>query len=327
MKRMLRWILVVCLAFMTLGQTVKAQDKKKVMTTFYPVYYLVEQIAGDKVEVSMLLEGGQGAHGYESTAQDAVKVQEADMFVYLDDEMEYFVSDLLELIHQEKTLVVETTKNLDLLAGSNQADSEEHEGHEHEDHEHEEHEHEEHEHEDHQHEHSHDYDPHTWLDPMFYAKQAENVKEALIELDPENKEIYEENTKALVEKLSVLDQEFRSNLETLENRTFVVQHAAFGYLAHAYDLSQVAITGLNSTQEPSAKVIAEMQQFMKDQGSKVIYVDPTMSEDISNTVASVTQAELLPLRTLEIVSQEEIEQGLDYFSMMRDNLQELLKNK
>ncbi|WP_282920533.1 metal ABC transporter solute-binding protein, Zn/Mn family [Ignavigranum ruoffiae] len=352
MKKFVKALFVALFVAVSLPLANIHAQGKKVVTTFYPVYYLANRIAGDKMEVSMLLDQGQGAHGYESTAQDAVKVQEADLFIYLDDEMEFFVPDLLELVDQNKTKVVKTTEGMTLLAGSDHGvdehDHEAEEGHDHEaeaghdheaeaghDHEAEAgHDHEAeagHDHEaeaGHDHEgHHHEYDPHTWLDPKTYAQQAENVKKALVELDPDNAATYEDNAAKLVEELTALDQEYKSSLASLEKRTMIVQHAAFGYLAHAYDLDQVAITGLNTTEEPSAQVIAQMQEFMKEQNSKVIFVDPALSENIAQTVASATDAELLPLRTLEVVTQDEMKAGVDYFSLMRENLQELLKNK
>lgn len=322
MKKFVKALFVALFVAVSLPLANIHAQGKKVVTTFYPVYYLANRIAGDKMEVSMLLDQGQGAHGYESTAQDAVKVQEADLFIYLDDEMEFFVPDLLELVDQNKTKVVKTTEGMTLLAGSDHGvdehdhDHEAEEGHDHEGEE-------GHDHEGHHHE----YDPHTWLDPMTYAQQAENVKKAFVELDPDNAATYEDNAAKLVEELTALDQEYKSSLASLEKRTMIVQHAAFGYLAHAYDLEQVAITGLNTTEEPSAQVIAQMQEFMKEQNSKVIFVDPALSENIAQTVASATDAELLPLRTLEVITQDEMKAGVDYFSLMRENLQELLKNK
>lgn len=336
MKKLVKALFVALFVAVSLPLANIHAQGKKVVTTFYPVYYLANRIAGDKMEVSMLLDQGQGAHGYESTAQDAVKVQEADMFIYLDDEMEFFVPDLLNLVDQEKTKVVKTTEGMTLLAGSDHGvDEHDHEGEEGHDDEgeegHDEEGEEGHDHEGeegHDHEgHHHEYDPHTWLDPMTYAQQAENVKNALVELDPDNASTYEENTAKLIEELKALDDEYKNALQAVENRTIVVQHAAFGYLAHAYDLKQVAITGLNSTEEPSAQVIAQMQEFMKEQGNKAIFVDPALSENIAQTVASATDAELLPLRTLEVVTQDEMKAGVDYFSLMRENLQELLKNK
>lgn len=311
MKLFKKFILfVVAFALIVPGVSVHAQDKKTVMTTFYPVYYLASRIGGEAVNVEMLLESGQDAHSYESTAKDAVAVQEADLFIYQDDEMEFFVSDLLSIVDQEATQVHESTEGIELLSGDHNHEEEEH------DHEH-----------DHEHEegHSHEFDPHTWLDPNFYSQQAENVKNALIELDPANEATYTENAAKLSEELTALNEEFNVGLADLKNRTIVVQHEAFGYLAHAYDLEQLAISGLANNAEPSAKQLAEMTNVVNERNIQVIYVDPTTSTTISETVSQATGAELRPLRTLEFITEEEIEQGEDYFSIMRENLAQLTK--
>lgn len=283
-----------------------AQEKKQVMTTFYPVYYLAERIGGDAIEISMLLEGNQNAHDYEASAKDAARTQSSDLFIYQDDEMEYFVSSLFNLIDLDKVQVLETTVGIELLAGD---------AHDHD-----------HDDEDgHHHDHSHDYDPHTWLDPMIYAQQAANVRDALIELDPTNEVVYQANAEALIAELEVLNQEFEEQLAQLDDRRIVVQHAAFGYLTHAYDLEQVAIAGISSTQEPSAQALASMQDFIKSEQISVVYVEPSLDQAIANTVTNVSDVELRPLRTLETVSADEMAEGIDYFSIMRDNLVELTR--
>lgn len=285
-----------------------AQEKKQVMTTFYPVYYLAERIGGDAIGISMLLEGNQNAHDYEASAKDAARTQSSDLFIYQDDEMEYFVSSLFNLIDLDKVQVLETTVGIELLEGdAHDHDHDDEDGH------------------DHDHDHSHDYDPHTWLDPMIYAQQAANVRDALIELDSANEAVYQANAEALIAELEVLNQEFEEQLAQLDDRRIVVQHAAFGYLTHAYDLEQVAIAGISSTQEPSAQALASMQDFIKSEQISVVYVEPSLDQAIANTVTSVSDVELRPLRTLETVSADEMAEGIDYFSIMRDNLVELTR--
>lgn len=287
--------------------TTVAAETKKVVTTFYPVYYLAERIAEGAAEVTMLIEGNQDAHDYETSAQDAVSVQAADLFIYQDDEMEYFVPDLLSIVDASETHILESTVGIELLADAHH-DHEEDEDHDHS-----------------EEEHSHDFDPHTWLNPMIYAEQALNVRDALIEIDPENSALYEENTQTLVTELEALNEEFATQLSQREERRLVVQHAAFAYLAAAYDLEQVAVTGLSTSQEPSARELGMMQDFIKEQSISVIYTEPSLDEAIANTVASTSGAELRPLRTLETVLPEEMSKGVDYFSIMRDNLVELMR--
>ncbi|MBG9982418.1 zinc ABC transporter substrate-binding protein [Aerococcaceae bacterium DSM 111020] len=312
-------LLFVTLMLMFSGMSsptnVNAAEPLKVKTTFYPVYFLAKTIAGDAADVSMLLDGGEDAHSYEMSAKDSGEVQESDLFIYQDDEMEFFVQDLLKLIDTEQTKVLESTEGIDLLAGD---------GHAH-DHEDEEHNH-GHDHEE-GHDHSHEYDPHTWLDPKVYAQQAENIRDALIEADPENETIYTENATVLIDELNKLDAEYKTELKDLNNRTIVVQHAAFGYLANAYDLEQVAIAGLSTTQEPGADALAKMQDFVKENDIKVIYVDALSDNAIAQTVAQANDAELLTLSTLEVMPKDALENGEDYFSVMRTNLEQLKQNQ
>lgn len=311
MKKWWKYSVAVCmLGLLVIMHTAQsyAQDKKQIMTTFYPVYYLTQRIAGDAAEVSMLLDGNQDAHDYEASARDAVNVQSSDLFIYQSDEMEHFVDQLVKMLDQDQTTVLNSTQGIELLSGEDhEEESEEEESHDH----------------NHDHDHSHEYDPHTWMDPMTYAKQAEVIRDALIELDAENEAVYVENTEKLLEELSELDTLYREALANRTDRTIVVQHAAFGYLAHAYDLEQIAITGISSTQEPSAAQIAQMQNFVKEHNVTIIYVEPSLDDAIASTVAQVSGAQLRPLRTLESVTAEEREQGVDYFTIMKENLVQL----
>ena len=302
MKKLFKTILLsVVMLSLLLTPTVNAEDKLDVVTTFYPMYFLAQRIGGDLAQVDMLLNKGQDAHSYESTAQDVVAVQNSNLFIYQDDEMEFFVQDLLSVVDTEKTYVLESTQGIELLEGDHQHEEEEA----------------------HEEGHSHDYDPHTWLDPIFFSEQALNVKDAFIEVDPDNTAVYEANAQALVEDLEALNNEFIDSLQGLEDRTLVVQHAAFGYLTHAYNLEQVAITGLITNAEPSAQQLVEISKFISENNVEVIYIDPATSTSISETIANTTGVELRPLRTLEFVSNEEMEQGIDYLTLMRENLQQL----
>ena len=302
MKKLFKTILLsVVMLSLLLTPTVNAEDKLDVVTTFYPMYFLAQRIGGDLAQVDMLLNKGQDAHSYESTAQDVVAVQNSDLFIYQDDEMEFFVQDLLSVVDTEKTYVLESTQGIELLEGDHQHEEEEA----------------------HEEGHSHDYDPHTWLDPILFSEQALNVKDAFIEVDPDNTAVYEANAQALVEDLEALNNEFIDSLQGLEDRTLVVQHAAFGYLTHAYNLEQVAITGLITNAEPSAQQLVEISKFISENNVEVIYIDPATSTSISETIANTTGVELRPLRTLEFVSNEEMEQGIDYLTLMRENLQQL----
>ena len=353
MRKVLKLIMSLVMMGSMWVPSVQAESPVNIVTTFYPVYYLTKQIAEPDANVSLMIKGGQDAHSFEPSTQEIVKIQEADLFVYQSPEMEFFVESLLPILESENVPVINATEGIEFLPGSHDHDHDDHDhDHDHDDHDHDhDHEHEEghdhdHEHEeeghdhDHEHEeeghdhdhdhdhdghdHSHEFDPHTWLSPKYYIEQAKVVMNGLIELDPENEANYRERTEALIAELEQLDQEFQEKLSTLEDRRIVVQHPAFGYLAHEYQLEQIGITGLLTQSDPSAETMANMINFIKEENISVIYVDPSIPTDVSEIIAQEAGVEVRYLRTLETISEEEEMNNVSYMELMRQNLESLI---
>lgn len=157
-------------------------------------------------------------------------------------------------------------------------------------------------------------DPHVWLDPLRYAAIAERVADELGE---------PADAAGLVGDLRKLDREYRAGLASCEKRTLVTSHAAFGYLADAYDLQQVALTGLSPEIEPSAKAIESLVAEVEEQGATTVFFEPLLSPDLAETVAREAGVATAVLNPLEGLTDEELEAGADYFSVMRQNLDAL----
>ncbi|MBG9782945.1 metal ABC transporter solute-binding protein, Zn/Mn family [Shouchella lehensis] len=168
-----------------------------------------------------------------------------------------------------------------------------------------------------------DVDPHIWLDPVLAQDQVRIIRDALIEADPDGRNVYEENADAFIEELKSLDEEYRSTLEDAENRVFVVQHQAFGYLADRYNLDQVAIGGLSTEVEPSPSRMSEIADLVQDHGVPVIYYQQGASSAIAQTVATETGTDTAVLYDLEVLSEELLENDLGYIEAMRHNLESL----
>ncbi|MGP4066327.1 metal ABC transporter solute-binding protein, Zn/Mn family [Oceanobacillus sp. M65] len=167
------------------------------------------------------------------------------------------------------------------------------------------------------------HDPHIWLDPVLAQEQVNIVRDALIEADPEGKEMYEKNAEAFNEELQTLDQEYQDVLKDVENRAFVVQHQAFGYLAQRYNLEQIAIGGLSTEVEPSPSRIGEIADLVKEHNVPVIYYQQGANSAIAETVATETGTETAALYDLEVLSQELQDEDLGYVEAMRQNLKSL----
>jgi zinc transport system substrate-binding protein len=156
-----------------------------------------------------------------------------------------------------------------------------------------------------------DADPHVWLDPMRYAAMARKVAAALgrpAAADP------------LAGELEHLDHEYRTGLAQCERRELVTSHAAFGYLARAYGLEQVPLTGIEPEAEPSAQDIESLVREVKDTGATTVFFEPLVSSKLADTVAREADVATAELDPLEGLTDDEAATGEDYFSVMRANL-------
>lgn len=167
------------------------------------------------------------------------------------------------------------------------------------------------------------HDPHIWLDPVLAQEQVKIIRDALIEADPEGKETYEKNTETFMKELQNLHEDYQSTLEDAENRVFVVQHQAFGYIAERYHLKQIAIGGLSTEVEPSASRMAEIGNLVKEYNVPVIYYQQGANSAIAETVAGETGTETAVLYDLEVLSKEFQKENLGYIAAMRENLKSL----
>ena len=126
-------------------------------------------------------------------------------------------------------------------------------------------------------------DPHTWLDPRLVKVQAANVCAALSRMRPDQADRFESNLDALEHDLDALDARLASALAPLKGSSMFVFHPSFGYFADAYGLTQVAIE--ESGQQPSARELADLIGRAKEEGVRVIFVQPQFSTASARTIA------------------------------------------
>lgn len=169
-------------------------------------------------------------------------------------------------------------------------------------------------------------DPHIWLDPVLAQDQVRLIHETLVEADPENEAYYTENAETFISELENLHADYEEAFRDAENRTFIVQHQAFGYIANRYDLEQIAIGGLSTEVEPSPSRIAEINQLVEEYTVPVIYYQQGANSAIAQTVASETGTETAVLHDLETLSEELQSQDSGYIEAMRENLDALKRS-
>ncbi|NGZ77825.1 metal ABC transporter substrate-binding protein [Saccharibacillus alkalitolerans] len=176
------------------------------------------------------------------------------------------------------------------------------------------------------HGHHHDHgglDPHVWLSPAEAIREVRNIEAAFAKADPDNADQYKSNADTYAAKLEELDKEFKDGLSNTKRKDFITQHAAFGYLARDYGLTQVPIAGLSPDQEPSAQGMAEVIEFAKEHDVKTIFFETLVSSQVAEAIASEIGAKTDVLNPLEGLTAEEEAAGKDYLSVMRTNLEAL----
>ncbi|QSQ91102.1 zinc ABC transporter substrate-binding protein AdcA [Streptococcus suis] len=287
------------------GNSTASEDGKlNIVTTFYPVYEFTKQVAGDEANVDLLVKAGTEVHGYEPSAKDIARIQEADAFVYENENMETWVHDVEGSIDTEKVNVISATEGMLLLPGG----EEEHEGHDYS-----------------KEGHSHAYDPHVWLSPERAITLVENIRDSLVAKYPEKKDAFETNAAAYIEKLDALDAKYSETLSAAKQKYFVTQHTAFAYLALDYGLKQVSITGVAADEDPTPSRLAELTEYINKYGIKYIYFEENASKSVAETLAKETGVQLDVLNPLESLTDEDMKNGKDYISVMEDNLTALEK--
>ncbi|SFF48084.1 zinc transport system substrate-binding protein [Paenibacillus algorifonticola] len=304
--------------------------KLQVVTTFYPMYEFSKQVGGEYADVTALIPAGTEPHDWEPSAKDMAVLKEADVFVY-NGIVEGWAEQALDSAANEKRIVVEASSSIELAEGGEDEHAHGEEAHsdadaEH-DHaaEHEEAEHEEAEHEEagHEHDHEHSLDPHVWLSPKLAQAEVAAIQEAFAKADPAHADSYKANADAYIAKLKELDDAYKAGLAGMKRTEFVTQHAAFGYLAREYGLTQVPISGLSPDQEPSPEQMAEIVKLAKEQQIKTIFFETLVDPKIASTIASEIGAKTAVLNPLEGLTEEETADGLDYIGVMKNNLEAL----
>ena len=320
--------------------------KISVVTTIFPPYDFVREIAGDHVELKMLLKPGEESHSYEPTPQDMIAIQKSNVFIYTGGENDVWVEDVLSSMPNSERLTLRLVDCVDTVEEEHVEGMKESPGHTHADHDEEEHTHadhageehteEEHAAEDHAHAdhageselevHSvHEIDEHVWTSPVNAALIVEQIKEVLIEADPSNRASYEKNAAAYEETLSELDQEFRDVTENAEHSLLVFgDRFPFRYFAREYGLTYLsAFPGCAGDTEPSAATMAFLIDKVKEENVPGVLKMELSNEDIANGIAEATGTEVKVFYSCHNLSAGDFENGETYLSMMQKNVETL----
>ncbi len=287
-------LLFTCLTFGGCAE----KGEKKIIATLFPQYSFARTIAGDNFEVELLLAPGTESHTYDPSTADAFTISNAALFLYTGDEMEPWAGSLLSSLGKDAPKTVNCSEGVEL----------------HEDHT------------DHDHEaHAHGADPHIWLDMEYACVMADNICEGLCGIDPENADTYRANTEKLKAELMKIDSDFEEMFSEADTKTIV-----FGgrfshiYFIELYGLDYIsAYKSCDTAADPSLSDIAEVVNYIKSNDVKIIYHEELTDPKVARSIADETGIVLREFSTAHNVTAEQLEKGVTFEDIMRQNLENL----
>lgn len=263
-----------------------------VAAAFYPLAELVSAVGGDAVEVTTIVPPGEEAHEYEPSPKQLTELSRADLVVILGDDFQPSVEKALESLpgSTRRVDLLESVDTIPISSGIGAAGDEAGD------------------------------DPHVWLSPRNMKVMAISVADALIDARPGDTATFSTNLTAYTTALDGLDADLAAGLASCASPYLVTAHHAFGYLADAYGLTQVSISGISPTAEPSAKTLEDVADFAAEHEVTTIFFEENLPADLSRTVAEEIGATTAVLDPIESPSRDQLDSGADYESLMRLNL-------
>ena len=327
MKRIIALLISVILLTSLLaacgGNTGATESKKadvKVVTTIFPIYDWVREVAKDDADINLdlLLDNGVDLHSYQPSAKDIVTISECDVFIYVGGESDKWVDDTLKQANNKDMIVLDL---MDIL-GDKAKEEEVKEGMQEDEHEHEEGE----EHKEGEEE--HEYDEHVWLSLKNSSLFVDKIAEALGKIDTQHAADFTANADAYKGKLDALDKQYQDAVDKASVKTLLFgDRFPFRYLTDDYKLDYyAAFVGCSAETEASFETITFLSDKVDELGLKAIMQIETSDGSIAKTVRDNTKAKdqkILTLDSLQSVTTERVENGETYLSIMTSNLEVL----
>lgn len=277
------------------GDETKSQSRVRTFATILPIAYFVERIGGSDVEVSVLVGSGQDPHTFDPTPRLMAKLADAQILFKIGFPFEEAL--IKKIVSTFKNVwVVDVQQGIALRTMTEaEAGAEHTHGHG----------------KKHNHSRESELDLHTWLNPQLAKIQARTIADALIRLDPSRTEQYENNLKDFHVDLDSIHGQLTKALAPLKDKSFFVFHPAYGYFGDAYGLRQISVQ--LAGKEPTARQLARLIKLAKNDGVRIIFVQPQFSKKSAEVLAKAIGGAVVPLDDL----------SRDYLKNLRDMAAEI----
>lgn len=304
-------LLLLASSLASCGGLGESEDKISIVTTVFPEYDWTRQILGEKrndVELILLTKNGTDLHSYQPSVADMAKITTCDLLIYTGGTSDAWIDEALALHPSEKREVLKLT---DLLSEDTLLfeQSEHHNNAEH-------------------HHDNEEYDEHVWLSLRLAVSFCDAICDRLSKLMPENEQVYRENCEAYTLQLKALDRAYTDAVEASSlDAVLFADRFPFSYLFHDYSLTcYAAFPGCSSETEASFKTISFLAESMDALSIPAVIVlensDNTLAQTVINTTAAKT-ATIVKMNSMQAITREDIDSGIDYLSVMTQNLSAL----
>lgn len=281
-----------------------------VITTIFPYYDFVRQVAGDKVDLKLVVPAGMDTHSFEPAASDMIDIGKADIIIYNGGEMEGWVAKVLQAASDNKIQSWEMMDFVDTVTEET-VDGMQQKKHGHSGHD-----------EDGEDGYGHqEYDEHIWTSPVNAIKLVSKISDILSDADKENSGFYHKNAKAYIKKLKGLDSKFRDIVNSSERKYLVfADRFPLRYFTDEYGINySAAFAGCSSETEPGAETIVFLIDKVKEENIRIILKIELTSTKVADSIAEAAGAEVMTFYTCHNVTKEQFDSGITYYDLMEKN--------
>ena len=280
-----------------------SSDKVSIVSTIFAPYDFTRQIAGDHVDLAMLLPPAAESHSFEPTPRDIIRIQNCDIFIYVGGESDTWVQNIMDSVDTSNMKLIQIMDCVETV------DEEIIEGMEHEEEEEEE----------------AAPDEHVWTSPRNAKRIVQEISDTLCEVDSQNAAVYQQNTASYLESLDRLDASFQSVVDVAKRKTLVFgDRFPFRYFADIYGLDYfAAFPGCSTETEASAATVAFLIDKIKAEGIPVVFHAELSNQKMADTISDATGAKVLLLHACHNISKTDFESGIGYLELMNRNVENL----
>jgi zinc transport system substrate-binding protein len=248
-----------------------ADEPISVFVSVLPQKYFVERVGGRRVRVNVMVPPGHSPATYEPTPRQLLRLSEARAYFCIGVPFEARWIARIRAANPHMN-IIDTSASTDLLRPQRYGLKHDasHLGH--------------------------GRDPHSWTSPPVVEIQSQQIRDALVELDPANRSEYEANQRHFAQALKELDQYIRNRLRDIDRRSFLVFHPSWGYYAQTYGLRQISIE--KQGKAPRAKQLTEIIDLARSEGINVIFVQRQFSRETAESIARAIGAKLITVDPL-----------------------------